>query len=71
MDRLEAKETKKENRRFKEAERARRDARMTQRLKGGCLPYAPAVMSWLSRKLDKKAHRITSEDVKAILQTTP
>ena len=51
----------------KVAERARRDARMVKTLHDGSLPYTPGVMSWLSRKLDKKASRITPEDVKALM----
>lgn len=51
----------------KDAERGRRDARMLGTLRGGSLPYAPSVMSWLSRKLDKRSSRITPEDVKSLL----
>jgi hypothetical protein len=47
----------------KVAERARRDARMTEAVKKGKLPYIPAVMSWLSAKLDKPARQITQQDV--------
>ena len=61
--RLRAAKTKTRKRFVKDKERVRRDARMTEMVRNGQLPYAPAVMSWLSRKLDKKASRITFEDV--------
>jgi hypothetical protein len=47
-------------------ERARRDNRMRATIKAGKLPYAPAVMSWLSSQLDKPARLITQEDVRKI-----
>ena len=50
-------------------ERERRDARMTELLKKGKLPYTPAVMSWLSAALDKPASRIVQADVDALLKT--
>ena len=55
------------NRILKTSERTRRDARMVAKLTAGSLPYTPAVMSWLSRRLDKKAARITEADVQAVL----
>jgi len=69
MDRDEAKQTKADNRVFKDCERDRRDARMKASLKSGSLPYHPAVMSWLSRKLDKPSTKITPQDVKSVLST--
>jgi len=48
-------------------ERERRDARMTELVKKGKLPYTPAVMSWLSAKLDKPSGRIAQADVDALL----
>ena len=51
------------NERSKTKERTRRDARMLERVKAGKLPYTPEVMSWLSVELNKKASRITSEDI--------
>lgn len=66
MNRAEARQTKADNRVFKDAERARRDARMLAKIKGKGLPFHPAVMSWLSRKLDKPAAKITANDLKAI-----
>lgn len=63
----EAAATKVVNRTAKDKERARREARMTQTIRNGDLPYAPHVMSWLSRKLDKRATRITPEDVQLLL----
>ena len=65
-DRVDAAETRVVNSGRKASERARRDKRMSQILRAGSLPYSPAVMSWLSRKLDKKASRITPEDIKAL-----
>ena len=59
--------TKARNAGVKDNERARRDTRMLQTIKKGTLPYTPPVMSWLSRKLDKKASRITSEDIKIMM----
>jgi hypothetical protein len=67
MDRKEAAETRECNRFFKDKERARRDERMKKRLKSMKSPYHPSMMSWLSRKLEKPASRITAEDVKALL----
>ena len=66
-DRSDALETRARSRITKGQERARRDARMMEKIKAGDPPYPPAVMSWLSRKLDKKANRITPEDVRAFL----
>lgn len=50
----------------KSKERARRDARMLDKVRHGALPYTPVVMSWLSTRLDKPASRITSEDLKRL-----
>ena len=58
---------KSRNRIDKTKERARRDARMMERIKAGEPPYSPVVMSWLSRKLDKRSSKITSQDVKTLL----
>ena len=44
-------------------ERARRDSRMLDTVKKGSLPFAPAVMSWLSVKLNKPSRLITKEDL--------
>jgi hypothetical protein len=62
-----AKDTKARNQRRKDPERARRDARMHAALRDGSLPYTPVVMSWLSRKLDKPARKITDADIKTLL----
>ena len=67
MERMDAIETKGKNVVYKAKERTRRDSRMLATIKGARLPFAPAVMSWLSRKLEKPATKITSEDVRAIL----
>ena len=65
--RADAAETTARNKIVKNKERARRDARMLEKVKGGSLPYTPFVMSWLSRKLDKRASRITPEDIRTLL----
>ncbi|MBI1825545.1 MAG: hypothetical protein HY287_10320 [Planctomycetes bacterium] len=69
MDREEAAQTKADNRVFKDRERGRRDTRMVASLKSGSYPYHPAVMSWLSRKLDKPSTKITPQDIKSVLTT--
>jgi hypothetical protein len=51
----------------KEAERARRDARMAELLAKAKYPYTPAIRSWLSAKLDKPSRLITEDEVKALL----
>ena len=51
----------------KAKERQRRDTRMTELVKKGKLPYVPAVMSWLSEKLDKPSRLITQADVDRVL----
>ncbi len=65
--RQDAARTKVRNCIVKVKERARRDARMLETVKDGTLPYAPTVMSWLSRKLDKSASRIRPEDIEALV----
>ncbi len=59
--------TRARNKVVKVKERARRDARMLETIKVGQLPYTPVVMSWLSRKLEKHATRITPEDMKPLM----
>ncbi len=66
MERMDAIETKAKNVVYKTKERDRRDARMLSTVKKGKLPFAPTVMSWLSRKLEMPATRITSEDLKTL-----
>jgi hypothetical protein len=48
---------------LKTKERARRELRMMGYVRQGKLPYIPAVMSWLSTKLDMPSSRITQADV--------
>jgi hypothetical protein len=67
MERVDAIETMAKNRVFKTRERKRRTDRMLATVKAGKLPYAPTVMSWLSRELEKPAKKITPEDVKTLL----
>jgi hypothetical protein len=52
---------------LKTKERARRDNRLTEALKKGKLPYPPAVMSWLSAKLNKRSNLITQAEVDQLL----
>lgn len=66
MDRQDARELKAYNRVFKDRERIRRDARMMDLVRAGKPPFSPSIMSWLSRKLDKPASKITPDDVKAL-----
>jgi hypothetical protein len=67
LTQLDARAARAKNRIRKKGERARRDARMVEILKSGSLPFSPPVMSWLSRKLGKRAGRITPEDVSTLL----
>jgi len=54
---------------LKVKERARRDKRMVEAVKKGKLPYTPAVMSWLSVKLDKPSRLITPQDLEKVTQS--
>lgn len=65
--RQDAAATRARNKTVKDKERARRDARMLEKVKTGSPPYTSTVMSWLSRKLDKRASKVTPEDIKALL----
>ena len=64
---MDALHTKSRNRIFKDRERARRNERMVEAVRAGELPYSPAVMSWLSRQIDKPSTKITSADVRTLL----
>ena len=55
--------SRKENGILKVKERARRDARMLGVVKAKKLPHIPAVMSWLSAKLDKPSRLISQTEV--------
>jgi len=59
--------TRRQNSPIKTRERGRREANMLAILKKSKPPYTPAVMSWLSRKLDKPAGKITPKEIKALL----
>lgn len=59
--------TKAENRPLKEAERRRRDERMRLKLRSAKPPFAPALMSWMSQKLEKRASQVTAQDIKSLL----
>ena len=62
-----ATKTRRQNSPIKTRERQRREDRMLKVLKDSKPPYTPAVMSWLSRKLDKPAAKITPKEIKALL----
>ena len=62
-----ATKTRRRNSPLKTRERQRREDRMLKLLKTSKPPYAPAVESWLSRKLDKPAAKITPKEIKALL----
>ncbi len=67
LDRKEASETRSDNRFFKDKERSRRDVRMAERIRSHKPPYHPAVLSWLSRKLEKPAAKIDQSDINSLL----
>jgi len=62
-----AKSAKARNRKNKVKERARRDARMIETVRGGELPFTPDVMSWLSAKLGKQSTKIAQDDLRCLL----
>jgi hypothetical protein len=64
-------ESRRVNGKYKDKERVRRDIRMTGLLKQAKKPYTPAILSWLSVKLDKPAGRITDSDVGKVLKSAP
>jgi hypothetical protein len=64
-------ESRRVNSKYKDKERVRRDDRMVGLLKLGKMPYTPAVLSWLSTRLDKPAGRISQDDVEQVLKDTP
>lgn len=64
--RSDAAATKERNAPVKAKARVRRRARMLEKVSAGDPPYAPDVMSWLSRELGKKASKITPEDIKTM-----
>jgi hypothetical protein len=65
---LDMRESRRRNGANKVKERARRDLRMMEIVKKGTLPYLPAVMSWLSSKLDKPSRQITADDVSKLVK---
>jgi hypothetical protein len=50
----------------KRKQRTLRDIRMKELLHKGSFPYTPAIMSWLSEKLEKPASRITAAEADAL-----
>jgi hypothetical protein len=61
-------ESRRVNGMVKTKERARRDERMLGYVQKGTLPYIPAVMSWLSTKLEKPSRQITQADVDQLVK---
>ena len=61
--------SRRENGMRKDKERTRRDKRMKEIIQAGKFPYTPAVMSWLSAKLDRPASLIQPADVQKVLAT--
>ncbi len=59
--------SRRENGMRKDKERARRDRRMKEIIQAGTFPYTPAVMSWLSARLDKPSSLIQPADVEKAL----
>jgi hypothetical protein len=55
---------------LKTKERDRRDARMLGYVQKGKLPYLPAVMSWLSTKLNMPSKQITDADVNQLVKAS-
>jgi hypothetical protein len=51
----------------KDKERARRDRRMKEIIQAGKFPYTPAIMSWVSAKLDRPTTLIQPADVEKLL----
>jgi hypothetical protein len=62
--------SRRENGMKKMYERERRDQRITAIIKKGTFPYTPAVMSWISAKLDKPTGKIVQADVDKLIATT-
>lgn len=53
---------------LKRKERASRDKRMMALIKNGKMPYSPAVMSWASERLNKRAAGITEAEYKSLVK---
>lgn len=53
---------------LKRKERANRDKKMAELIKKGQFPFIPAVMSWLSVKLNKPASRIQEAEARAAVK---
>ena len=58
--------TRTENGPRKRRERVNRDAKMAELIRKGTFPYTPAVMSWVSARLDTPTRQITAEQVLAL-----
>jgi hypothetical protein len=53
---------------LKRKERANRDERMSNLIKGGKFPYTPNIQSWISTKLGIPFSQVTEKDVKSLLK---
>jgi hypothetical protein len=53
---------------LKKKERANRDKRMAELIRGGQFPYTPAVQSWISTKIGKPFTQVSEEQVKALVK---
>jgi len=51
---------------LKRKERANRDKRMAELIRGGKFPFTPAVQSWISAKLGKPFAQVNEEQAKAL-----
>ena len=56
-----------ENGHLKRKERANRDKKMAELIQKGKFPYTPAIMSWVSVKLDKPSTQVSEVDVAALI----
>jgi hypothetical protein len=63
-------ESRRRNGILKTKERSRRNARMLEIVKNGKLPYAPAVMSWLSTQLNKPSRLISESDIQRLVSSS-
>lgn len=59
---------KRKNSLRKMAERSRREKDMLELIQKGTYPYTPNVMSWLGKRLDKKASRIEPGEIAALVK---
>jgi len=51
----------------KRSERTRRDATMKELIQKGTFPYTPAILSWISAKLNKPGRLVTPDEAKKLV----